>query len=265
MEKYINSEAEKALMERVARFSVAVVGTEKDIEHGTGIPISYKGIYFIITCLHTVNNIIPDKIRFIWRAEDSVIVKDKHKLGEGMKEGNFRYTEMKKLPIAQIHKSSSDIIDLAAIELKGIIKEKGLEFFDLKKENLDIPRAGLDIMMMGYAGETAKPFEDIREHKAGYMLFLHTDWPEIEELGDNFGNLPNFSPKFHFLMKTHPSDQAVNPKGMSGCGIWTWSKAMPNQIWYPEIKLIGIQCAQYTQNKLLKATRADSLLGLLNK
>ena len=260
-EKHINPEAERALMERVAWYSVAVAGTERDIEHGTGIPIVYEGTYFIITCLHIVDDILPDQVRFIWRTEESIAVKDKNKLKEGMKEKSFKYTEMKKLPIKQIHKASSNKIDLAAIELDGIINEKGLDFFDLQKGYFDIPQVGLDIIMMGYAGEIAEPFKIISERKEGHMLFLHTDWPEIIEARD----LPEFCPEIHFLMKTHPSDQSVNPKGMSGCGIWTWSKVAPNQMWYPKVKLIGIQSAQYKQSKLFKATRVNSLLELLNK
>jgi hypothetical protein len=116
---------------------------------------------------------------------------------------------------------------------------------------------------MGFAGEIAKPFRDKRAHKAGYVLFLHTDETEVMEFSSNLDSLTNFYPEHHFLMKYYDDSQSVNPEGMSGCGVWICDKEIPGSIWRVKLRLVGVQSALYPLAKLLKAERVESIFKLL--
>ena len=175
--KTVNKFAEKALWERLAYYSIAVIGKEDSRgipEHGTGVPICYKGKYFIITCSHIIRSVAKDKLRFNLRTKEPLVYKEKDKLSEGMKDRKFRYTEMSTLPVKAIHLASSACIDLAAIELNSTVKESysNLEFFNLSSETVKAPELKLRVYLMGVAGELAKPFEDKKAHKKGFVLFL---------------------------------------------------------------------------------------------
>jgi len=262
----VDSEAESALKERLAWYSIIVTATDKNFQHGTGIPIIYKGKYFIVTCLHIVKDTSLDELRFTWRTEDPLITTQKDKLLEGMKNKDAKYREMEQLPIKQIHKTTSGIIDLAAIELSGEIKERDLDFFELNKSSVDAPQVGHELIMMGYPGEIAIFAKNKKTGKLGNIGFLHTDWPVVTTQKSESSELPDFDDSVHFLAEIDRGDQSVGVKGMSGCGIWSWEKEIKGKPWYPtNVKLVGIQCAQYEKSKLLLATRVASLFKLLDE
>lgn len=252
--KIVNAQAEKALWERLAYYSIAVIGKE----HGTGVPIIYKGKYFIITCEHVIKNIAKNELRFILRTEKALVHKEKNKLAEGMKDKDFRYNEMMELPIKAIHSGFSVCIDLAAIELNDTIKKNKLEFLNLCNENVKAPEINLSVCLMGFAGELAKPFEDKKAHKKGFVLFLLEETTEI--IGGNV-SLENFYPEHHFFMKYYGD---YFPEGMSGCGVWTFEKKISSPIWHVAPKLVGIQSGYYRQSKLLKGEKIDNLFKLLD-
>jgi len=252
-QKIIDQEAEKALWEKLAYYSIAVIGKE----HGTGIPITYKDKYFIITCAHVIKGLAQDKLRFAFRTEDPLVNKKKEEFAEGMRDTKFRFNEMEELSIKTIHLASSSFIDLAAIELNGPIKGKVFEFFPLSKNNIKEPLDKLQVCLMGFAGEIAKPFEDKKAHKKGHILFL---FEEQTEIVDNAAPLDNFYTEHHFFMRFYDD---YNPEGMSGCGIWSLEKSK-DLIWHIAPKLIGIQSAYYRKSKLLKGEKVDRLFELLD-
>lgn len=259
----INKQAEKALWERLAYYSIAVIGKE-DVrgipEHGTGVPICYKGKYFIITCSHIIRGVAENKLRFVPRTEEALVHKEKNELVEGMKDKKFRYTEMMSLPIKTIHLASPACIDLAAIELDDTIKKNNLNlcFFNLCSDNVKAPEVKLRVHLMGFAGEIAKPFEDKNINKRGFVLFL---LKEVTEIMEGNISLNNFYPEHHFFMKYYGDYQ---PEGMSGCGIWAFEKKIFSPIWHVAPNLVGIQSGCYRPSKLLKGEKIDNLFQLLD-
>lgn len=256
--KIVNSEATKALWERLAYYTVGIAGIDENFEPGTGIPIKYKEKYFIVTCSHIVKQVLPDNIRFNKRTNEPLIYKEKDKLNEGMKDPSFRYNEMFSLPIKRIILPISKDIDLAGIELDETVKEKGIDFFELSNANVMTPKTGLRVHLLGFAGEIAQPFEDIKENKKGYVRFL---LQEVTEIVPDNESAPNFQPSHEFLMKYYAD---YKPEGMSGCGIWSFEKKILGLVWRVEPKLVGMQCSVCRSSKVLYGEKAEMLFELLN-
>ena len=77
-------------------------------------------------------------------------------------------------------------------------------------------------------------------------------------------DLPNYDPEAHFLMMHNDKGKGyMDLRGMSGGPIWEIPQT-PTTIWSPSIaRLIGVQIAYYSRARLLKATRIQAVIDLL--
>ena len=256
--KALYKEAEKAIVEKIGWYSIVITATEENFEHGTGIPIVYKGKYFIVATRHNITKISPEKLRFHWRLNKPLIVKSVDEIasmpGKVLYRPNWR-----KLPIKQVLKSSY-LADLALLKLDDSVSEDKLAFFDISVDSVrkSIPKT--KTILMGYPGKLAKPALAIeKKDKIVNEAVFYYDLSEIIEPQDS---LENFDPKIHFLA-TCDWDSLTKPQGMSGCGFWVWDKGEPDKLWLPKIYLVGIQSGYYPRKKLLKGIRMEILLDML--
>jgi len=265
IKKDIDLEAQKALLEHVAWYSIVVTPTEKGLEHGTGVPIIYKGKYFVVTCKHVIKNVSPDKLGFIWRSNHPLIWTDKDKLKNGIYDKRFGCRKIQFFAIKNIYTPAS--IDLAIIELELKEEQKDLKFFEVSCNATKESQGNLDVLLMGHAGEIAIPVKRLEPGVIGYMSFLCNHWGKVTEYKDDMNkHFEEFDVKKHFLVSYEydkNNKSAVHPKGMSGCGIWAWEKAKPNQMWFPDVKLVGIQSSFIRSLSLIKGINVKCLLELL--
>lgn len=72
----------------------------------------------------------------------------------------------------------------------------------------------------------------------------------------------------HFDQSRLPVGERVDPRGMSGCGVWNVdpdNHAKPGSVWKPRIRLVGIQVSHLGTRKSLKVTKSACLMELLSK
>lgn len=265
IKKDIDLEAQKALLEHVAWYSIVVAPVKKGFEHGTGVPIIYKKKYFIVTCKHVIKNVLPNELGFICRSDHPLIWTDKDKLKNGIYDKRFACRKIQFFTIKNIY--TPDSIDLAVIEVELKGKQKDLKFFEMSCNATEEPQRNLDVLLMGHAGEIAIPVKRLEPGVIGYMSFLCNHWGKVTKYKDDMSKyFEEFDAKKHFLVSYEydkNDKNAVHPKGMSGCGIWAWEKARPDQIWSPDIKLVGIQSTFISLLGLIKGIRIKSLIELL--
>jgi len=96
----------------------------------------------------------------------------------------------------------------------------------------------------------------------GAAAFLHLGHQEIKENSDAPEKLDT---SIDFVTDFIDDDKTCDPKGMSGCGVWSIPRCKEGKLWFPhESQLLGIQSGIYRQSKLLRFVRTERVLRLLS-
>ena len=261
-EKALLEHARLGILEAVARYTILIdvsYASSKSPSWGTGTLFKIKDKLFIGTCKHVVE---PD-----YRTEDiRVIYKSDAPMKWTKKDEIKKYplnVVLKKVTITTAQKISiinrfysDDLDDLALLELDPSLENvKGFQFFTLTDASIKSADINMQVYLMGFSIELARQVT-----REGYGTFPYFEESEIVDVSDN---LQDFDSQRHFLTDFETTEDSVDPHGLSGCAVWTRLPSGKNNLWTPNLRLVGVQHGYYNKNRVLVASQAERLLKLI--
>jgi hypothetical protein len=154
--------------------------------------------------------------------------------------------------------------DVAAIEVENSHDSLPQTIFHNLSEHENIqPLAGTLATAFGFPGAIATHFtHEITGHRGVMARSLHIDVKvkDISVAPDRLNSAVNFITDYTF------KESGCNPKGMSGCGIWSRPKHSIGLVWSPyTTRLLGIQSSFYPKFKLLVAVKIERVMSILSQ
>ena len=261
----IEEEFNKALLEFIGSCSVIVTGENNEFEHGSGVAVKQANQYYILTAAHVLKQ-EPDneKIRFIGRPNAPFIEVHKDHLPDAVFKGSYGpivYSTAVQIPIEDRIIGTGDE-DIAALKIQNA--ENYLPhtiFHDISDQGETNISVGEIVTICGFPGELAQQVEHSVTREHGAAAFRQFEHREIKPILDAPVEL---NPEIYFITDYTFDDKTCNPKGFSGCGVWSIPKVKEDKFWAPQrSKLLGIQSAFYPDSKLLKVVRVERITNLL--
>jgi len=248
-----------AIMEAIDSYTVAIAGVGEKTVWGTGTPIKFREKFYILTCLHVLEDEpINENLRFIPRTDAP--------LEMGSKNNIFKYpvssiSKSYRISLPIIYRIVSDEIDhLAILNLDSSVSNvKNINFYELK-ENSKTPPVESHVGLLGFSIEIARKLGKLEPNVIGIGVAPYFDWSKI--VGSNDDDLEKFDKEKHFLIEFTKSETSCDPRGLSGCGIWA-SYVNPGKIWNPNLRLVGVETHSYPKPQILRATKVERVLELL--
>src|SRR3989338_4780685 len=254
--------ARVGILEAVAKYTILIDVSYASSNYpswGTGTLFKIKDKLFIGTCKHVVE---PD-----YRTEDIRVI---YKSDVPMKW--TKKDEIKKYPLNEVLKKvsittaqkisiinrfySDDIDDLALLEIDPSLKNvKGFQFFTLTDSSVKSADIDMQVYLMGFSVELARQVT-----REGYGTFPYFEESKVVDANDN---LQNFDMQRHFLTDFEATEDSADPHGLSGCAVWTRLPSGKNNLWTPNLRLVGVQHGYYNKRRVLVATRVERLLRLI--
>ncbi len=260
MDSYgMRSQALDAIEEALTYSTLGISPDDGENDVGSCVALSYEGKKFIVTARHVVEGKDHHDFRFYFRDDEPqrrITIKELTSIQ------TMSGRQWIRIPVATII-LSDEIDDLALLLIDQDYNLKNLRFYNLHSESI-IYEEGRDLVLFGFAQELIRTAENIYTGERGYALISCFEWRSIISATKP---LNNYDPSKHFLMEFYHDDQGIaSPKAMSGCGVWIPKKLSKPGIWVPEdnITLCGIQSSWYEDSRILKATKIERLLALLN-
>lgn len=260
----IATELLNALDEYIASCTVVIASTNGEIPHGSGVAVEYGGEHYILTAAHVLRE-EPDneKIRVIGKPDGPLqLLRGKKELAEAVTR-NRPQVFSSATPIRITDRLSHEGDDIAAIKVQNPNAVLPLtRFHDLSGQEEPQTSVGEAVAVFGFPGELAKHYEHTTTGRRGWTAFPHVTEQTIREITDAPKEL---DPTVNLIVDFDYPEEKCDPKGMSGCGVW--SIPMPNNreiIWSPDnSQLLGIQIGHYGF-KLLQFVRIERVVRLLN-
>lgn len=227
---------------------------------GTGSLIKVNKQIFILTCEHVVKRgYKAEKIKFLYRDEHAIQWGSRERILHtpiNILTTKLRLTFPVELPIVNRFYANDDC-DLVLLELDASypLFEK-YNFFNLNL-NIDlVPKKDCQVYFMGFSTEL---FREVKKKAFGCFPYFANSI-----IVDKRIDVIDFDPDKHFLIDYDFEDERAEPKGLSGCGIWSRMPSGEGNIWTPNLRLVGIQTGVYRKYNVLKATKIEKIIDLLN-
>ena len=119
------------------------------------------------------------------------------------------------------------------------------------------------VSAFGFPGEIARHVtHKVTGHRGVMALSLH-----IDAIVQDISVAPDtLDPAINFITDYTFKESSCNPKGMSGCGIWSRPKHSTGLVWSPyTTQLLGIQSSFYPKSKLLVAVKIERVMSILSQ
>jgi hypothetical protein len=259
----LEKHAQIGIQERVSIYTVAIdvslaAGRPK---WGTGSLIEFNRRFFILTCKHVVlENYKDEGVRIIFNPDRGLQIADNkneikqtpvYKLNEKVTGKSF---PEEITIINRFYSENAD--DLVFLEFNPLSKQvKENEFYDLSKLGIIEPEVDKPMYLSGFSAELARRVARYGFGVFPYFLASQISTKEIDS--------DDFNPQKSFLIEFERTEDAVDPHGLSGCGVWTRLPSGKDNFWTPNIFLVGVQTGYYEGSQLLVATKANRILGLI--
>lgn len=261
----VNSELENqagnAILERLSVYTVAIdVSTYDSPNWGTGTLIKCKNRFFILTCSHVVTKDFPDnEIGVLFHSGGTSKFSTKEKilkttlpeLLNTIPNKSYRQT------VEIINRFYSDLHDdLVLLELNPLSEQvKRNEFYDLSIRGIQYPQPDQAIYLAGFSEELAR---DLGKKRVGVLPYCDRTMLSTKQIES-----ADFEPQREFLIVYTFNKDAVEPRGLSGCGVWVRLPSGKN-VWTPNLYLVGVQKAVYRDSQVLVVTKAEVLLQMIS-
>ena len=235
-----------ALVGHVARYTVAVI-PEEGADLGTGVLVSFRKALYVATARHIAENLHLDKVFLIPRPEAPLEILSREQIEVRLVKNLFR-AEMRERFLSAVDD------DVALLRFRDRPAElQWMNFFPLDRAN-STPVPHLGAFVFGYTWEIQSVH---RPRKA--RAIPRAALGQLKSKGP----LP-YDPSRDLIVSYYGGD--MNPKGMSGGGVWV-PAALGGGLFNPDdAVLAGIQVAYFPgySGKPLLATRIERLKGLLS-
>jgi len=262
IDRDLRLQAEKGIAERVAFHTVVVDVSlsDKRFSWGTGSLIVVGSRFFILSAKHVIDDRYckNNNIRILFRPEKALEHATKKEI-KNISLHRLFYSVSKSYSqevsiVNRFYSDDSD--DLVLLELDpscGNIKAQ--EFYDISRRGIRAPDFDEPLFLMGFSEELRKPVTKYESGVFPYMLG--------SKLSAASKDYIDFEPQRHFLIDYKRVEGSVDPRGFSGCGVWTRLPSGKGKVWSPNIYLVGIQTGILEESQLLKATKASRVLELM--
>ncbi len=262
----INEAATVAFSEYITSCTVIVTSDDNGFDHGSGVAVRYKGKEYILTASHVLKP-LQDHRRLKFLGRPSVPFKNVtfNQLSSIREKGigSIGFSEAASVHISKCIYGAPDE-DVAAIEVKNVHDSLPQTIFHNLEQHESIqPLAGTLASAFGFPGEIATHVtHEITGHRGVMALSLHVD-VEVQDISV----APNrLNPAINFITDYTFKESSCNPKGMSGCGIWSRPKHSTGLVWSPyTTRLLGIQSSFYPKSKLLVAVKIERVMSVLSQ
>ena len=258
----LENQASNGIRERLSYFTVVVdVSLQEKPNWGTGSLIKFNNRFFILTCAHVVTKDYPNsQIGVLFHTGGTQITGSKEIIK------NTPLPELLELIPNRSFRQEVDIInryysnakdDLVFLELNpSSVHVKNNEFYDLMNNGIKSPELNQGIYLAGFSEELAR---DLGKKRVGVSPFYDMTLLASQEI-----EVTDFNPDREFLIVYTFDEKAVEPRGLSGCGVWVRLPSGNDNIWTPNIYFAGVQKAVYRKNQVLAVTKAEAVLQLIS-
>ena len=254
--------ARSGVTDAVSWHTIAIDSTEASdipLNTGTGSLIKVHDRLFILTCAHVVESGYElEKIKFLYRSEQELQTQSKEdilRIPINVLPKTFMSTSPMELPIINRFYASEDC-DFVLLELDATNPLLKKYYFFNFNITIDLaPRKDCQIYLMGFSIELH------REVKGDAVVVFPYFTDSI--IVDRNINIANYDPDKHFLIDYEVDDDRVEPKGLSGCGVWSRLPSGNNRLWTSNLRLVGIQTGIYRKYNVLKATKVEKIIEVL--
>ena len=224
----IENQAFNALQEYLASRTVIITSKTLTFQHGTGVAIRYRGNDYILTAAHVLNgehNI--ENLMVIGRPDVPLTDLPKAQIPEAVHIGNHGPIEAARAKEIQIkHKFVSDEKeDIGVLSVNNASEDLPNTIFqDVSSEPIPEVSVGTVVNIFGVPGELAQTVENKITGQIGAMGFSFLSQEKIKQ---DSSPIKDYDPNVHFLTSFTEDEDACNPHGMSGCGVWIGAPSRP--------------------------------------
>ncbi len=261
----IENEGFKALQEYIASCTVVIMSKNVKVKHGSGVPVKYDNQDYILTATHVLKEEQDnDNILVIGRSGKPLIDVPKDRLTDAIFNGSYgrpEFTTPAQISITgRIYGKSDE--DIAALKVQNATERlPNTIFHNLTDQGETEIKIGEIVNIFGFPGELGQPVKSRVTGQCGWAVFPHLERREIRPNSDTPHDL---DPRVYLITDFTFDRKTCDPRGMSGCGIWSIPKLREGRFWSPnESQLLGIQSAFNRERQLLAAVRIERILGLL--
>lgn len=265
MPSEVTTLAQDAIEEAIS-YSTLGIASEDGTVTGTAIAIDYEAQFLIITNKHVVDDIASGPFWFYFRPDAPLIRAPKKDFGKHINKvvGSERF----RISITRTL-TSEPLDDLAVLVIDpSIVPSPHLRFHRIQDDRRT-PDVDSYVVLFGLPSELLRlvgPLKEKSTARVGYMTFGNFEWRTIIE--EECHDLENFDSTRHFLIdfseEINSEEYVTHPRGMSGCGVWTYPMFTKAELWDPtKVELVGVQSSWYKDRRLMKAIKIERLLALL--
>jgi hypothetical protein len=255
------------IKEAIGWHTVAIdvsLGSKNKPDWGTGSLVTIKGRSFIITCGHVVKPAIKNEdLRFLYRSEKAFQTVEKaliKRISTHILYQNLYKTFPKKIPIVNRFYSDGED-DVVLLEVDPSSSEISLyNFYEIKDLDVLTPEVDSPAYYMGFSRELTR--NATIDGDIGIFPFFGLSYIIGKDI-----DARAYNPDRHFLIdfKTFDNDDFnIDPFGLSGCGVWSRTPSGPDKLWTPNIYLVGVQNSYFRRSEVLKATKIERIIPLVN-
>lgn len=260
----IATELLNALDEYTASCTVALASTNSQVEHGSGVAVTLDGQCYILTAAHVVSGEPDDeKIRILARPDGPLrLLRGKQELADAAERGTHGAAFSSATPIKITGRLSNVGEDIAALKVQDPNATLPRTIFhDLSVQGEPRIDVGMEVTIFGFPGELAKHYEQQSTRRRGWTVFPHITVEVVEDTSSAPGRL---DPSRVLIASFDYPEESCNPRGMSGCGVWSIPTPTKGEIWSAgKTRLLGILRGHYPDAKMLRFARIERVLRLL--
>lgn len=145
-------------------------------------------------------------------------------------------------------------LDIAALEISGALADhKAARFLDITRGGA-APAVDTSIVSRGFPHDLVR---DTVDNSRVAFWFVH--WANVIAPPDG---LENFDARRH-LLTPFEGENGSHPRGLSGSA-GCWQQRRGDKVWIPDLEIAGVTISFYTQAKIMKLVRRETLEQFLD-
>ena len=245
----INDAADVALSNAMYRYTFGIVGNgEGGLEGrgiGTGIGVSWRGQFLILTAAHTMETTAYEQL-YILLPHESLVTPSSSIRTDWTLPASIGNTRVQ-FNDPQVLLDSDR--DLAAFVLPSQALEQARRHFYSLDDSQTTPQPVAQIGFLGYPKATRLPVG---------LNFVATPYSSCGLMVA----VPDGSDPDSQIAISYPPTTSVDPHGVSGSGLWL-PTSVTEGLWTPEVSLVGLVTHYDPQPQVLLGYRVEELVTFL--
>lgn len=212
---------------------------------GSGIGVTWKGAYFILTADHVIQHTPYERMYFFLPNESLQIA------GNSITSGPTTIQVTKRLGLEKpqtIHGEG----DMAAILLPEQVYEQARNHFYALDEHHVAPSQATQVGVLGYPGDARVPVGD-NFTATVYLAFGETGRPDPAKFAEHESQ----------VAISYPTASTVDPHGLSGSGLWLPIDDGSQGLWSPSVRLIGLTTNHDADRQQLVGYKIERVIEFL--